>query len=86
MTTGKLAAWGPASARFASYGGQARCGLEGRDLSAEARRAREGGRWVVPDNVKELGIAKCQLRNANLKLNLAFNIIQHLAFSISSDH
>ena len=26
---------------------------KGRDLSAEARRTSEGGRWVVPDNFKE---------------------------------
>jgi hypothetical protein len=65
MTTGKLAAWGPSFARFAGYGGQARCSTPCsvashasiasaaavRDLSAVAHGVSEGGRWVVPDNL-----------------------------------
>src|SRR6202011_5314681 len=46
MTTGKLAAWGPASARSASYGAArliAAC-------PAEAPKARRG---VVPDNLSK---------------------------------
>src|SRR5438477_9199780 len=47
VTTGILAAWGPASARFASFGGQARdsrFSATAHDWSAEARKAKaEGG-------------------------------------------
>ena len=59
MTTGKLAAWGPASARSASYGGQARDSRFAATVRRLVHRSPQGGggRWVVPDNlVKELNL------------------------------
>jgi hypothetical protein len=57
MTTGKLAAWGPASARSRAA---ARLAL----LRPAPPMRREARRRVVPDNLSK-SLPKCQLLNAN---------------------